>query len=63
MIQLHCRDGDLALKLGCEPARTEKHLAQLREDETVIVVHHASCVWPLIWRSQLGKQDRKDARR
>jgi hypothetical protein len=63
MIQLHCRDGDLALKLGCEPARSEKHLTQLREDEGAIVVYFASCTWPLFWRSQLGRDDRQEALR
>jgi hypothetical protein len=60
---LHLRDVDLALRLGCEPARNVKHIAQLREDNTVIMVHHASGEWPLYWRWQLGLDDRSDARK
>jgi len=61
--ELHCRDVDLALKLGCEPVRTERHLALLREDESVILIHFASCTWPLFWRWQLGRDERPQARR
>jgi hypothetical protein len=63
MIELRCSDVSLLLKLGCESARTRKHLEEQRADEALIQVRNAECTAPLFWRWLLGRQERTETGR